>query len=85
MSRGLERPSARGFGMFGPHHWPVTSAAWPGGPRARCAIATGRPGSGSGTQNVEWLRPWEATVPPGSELGPIDVPGSGADPQQAGA
>ncbi len=55
--------------MFSVHHWPVTlrrgpvilaplrfrdQAAWE---RVRRA-------------NAEWLRPWEATLPPGSDVGP---------------
>ncbi len=65
---GLARIDA-GFQLFGRHRWPVTlrhgtvtlapmryrdQAAWE---RVRRA-------------NLTWLRPWEATVPPGSEVGP---------------
>jgi ribosomal-protein-alanine N-acetyltransferase len=67
----VEQPQRSGsaLGMFGPHHWPVTlrhgavqlapmrmrdRAAWE---RVRQANAT-------------WLRPWEATLPPGSQAGP---------------
>ena len=74
MSRGLERPSARGFGMFGPHHWPVTLRHGPvvlAPLRYRDRAAWERVRQ----QNVEWLRPWEATVPPGSEIGPSTYQG----------
>ncbi len=74
MSRGVERPSARGFGMFGPHHWPVTLRHGPvvlAPLRYRDRAAWERVRH----QNIEWLRPWEATVPPGSEVGPTTYQG----------
>ena len=74
MSRGLERTSARGFGMFGPHHWPVTlrhGAVVLAPLRYRDQAAWER----IRQRNVEWLKPWEATVPPGAEVGPSTYKG----------
>ena len=85
MSRGVERPSARGFGMFGPHHWPVTLRHGP------VVLAPLRYRDRAAWERVRrrrtssWLRPWEATLPPGVRGRTHHVPGPGADAQQAGA
>lgn len=55
--------------MGGPHHWPVTLHTGPVGltpirPRDRVDWERVR------RQNRDWLRPWEATLPPGSAAGP---------------
>jgi ribosomal-protein-alanine N-acetyltransferase len=72
----VEQPSSNDVGLrlFGPHHWPVSlhqgpvslspmrmrdRAAWE---RVRMA-------------NSAWLRPWEATLPPGAQVGPASYGG----------
>jgi ribosomal-protein-alanine N-acetyltransferase len=72
----VEQPpsSEIGLRLFGPHHWPVSlrhglvslspmrmrdRAAWE---RVRMA-------------NAAWLRPWEATLPPGAQVGPASYGG----------
>src|SRR4029450_11162699 len=63
-----------GLGGSGRHHWPVTLRH---GPiilsplrhRDRAAWERVR------RENAGWLRPWEATLPPGSQIGPSTYAG----------
>ena len=72
----LEQPSQglTGLGGFGRHHWPVTLRHGPVilAPlrhRDRAAWERVR------RENASWLRPWEATLPPGSQIGPSTYAG----------
>jgi [ribosomal protein S5]-alanine N-acetyltransferase len=58
----------------GRHSWPVTLQ------HGEVVLAPLRQRDGGAwervrRQNSEWLRPWEATLPPGSEPGPATFPG----------
>jgi ribosomal-protein-alanine N-acetyltransferase len=72
----LEQPpqGLTGLGGSGRHHWPVTLRHGPVilGPlrhRDRAAWERVR------RENTSWLRPWEATLPPGSQIGPSTYAG----------
>lgn len=72
----LEQPpqGLTGLGGSGRHHWPVTLRHGPVilAPlrhRDRAAWERVR------LENVSWLRPWEATLPPGSQIGPSTYAG----------
>jgi ribosomal-protein-alanine N-acetyltransferase len=71
----LERPQGlTGLGGFGRHHWPVTLQHGPVilAPlrhRDRAAWERVR------RENAGWLRPWEATLPPGAQIGPSTYAG----------
>jgi ribosomal-protein-alanine N-acetyltransferase len=70
-----QRPQGlTGLGGFGRHHWPVTLRHGPVilAPlrhRDRAAWERVR------RENASWLRPWEATLPPGSQIGPSTYAG----------
>jgi ribosomal-protein-alanine N-acetyltransferase len=70
-----ERPHGlTGLGGFGRHHWPVTLQHGrvilaPLRHRDRAAWERVR------RENASWLRPWEATLPPGSQIGPSTYAG----------
>ncbi len=74
MGQSVDRPAARGFGMFGQHHWPVTLRH---GPLTLAPLRYRDRASWERVRqlNAEWLRPWEATLPSGSEAGPTTYPG----------
>jgi ribosomal-protein-alanine N-acetyltransferase len=62
------------FGYLGGHHWPVTLRHGavilaPLRRRDRAAWESVR------AANMSWLRPWEATLPPGAETGPATYAG----------
>jgi ribosomal-protein-alanine N-acetyltransferase len=66
----LEQPShgLHGLGGFGRHRWPVTLQHGPvilAPLRNRDRVAWER----VRRDNAAWLRPWEATLPPGSQTG----------------
>jgi ribosomal-protein-alanine N-acetyltransferase len=72
----LEQPGhgLAGLGGFGRHRWPVTLRHGPVilAPlrhRDRAAWERVR------RENADWLRPWEATLPPGSQMGPSTYAG----------
>jgi [ribosomal protein S5]-alanine N-acetyltransferase len=72
----LEQPpqGLTGLGGSGRHHWPVTLRHGPVilAPlrhRDRAAWERVR------LENASWLRPWEATLPPGSQIGPSTYAG----------
>src|SRR5690242_10901412 len=72
----LEQPphGLTGLGGFGHHRWPVTVrhgsvVLAPLRQRDRVAWERVR------RENVSWLRPWEATLPPGSQHGPATFAG----------
>jgi [ribosomal protein S5]-alanine N-acetyltransferase len=72
----LEQPpnGLTGLGGFGRHRWPVTLRHGPVllGPlrhKDRAAWERVR------RENAGWLRPWEATLPPGSHIGPSTYAG----------
>jgi ribosomal-protein-alanine N-acetyltransferase len=70
-----ERPHGlTGLGGSGRHHWPVTLRHGtvilaPLRHRDRAAWERVR------RENTSWLRPWEATLPPGSQIGPSTYAG----------
>lgn len=69
----ISRRSAE-FGYLGGHHWPVTLrhgsvVLAPLRHRDRAAWESVR------AANLGWLRPWEATLPPGAEVGPSTYAG----------
>jgi [ribosomal protein S5]-alanine N-acetyltransferase len=71
-----DRPWPRPTGQprTGRHHWPVTLR------HDAVILAPLRHRDGGAwervrRENAEWLRPWEATLPPGSELGPSTYAG----------
>jgi [ribosomal protein S5]-alanine N-acetyltransferase len=71
-----DRPWPRPTGQprTGRHHWPVTLR------HGAVILAPLRHRDGGAwervrRENAEWLRPWEATLPPGSELGPSTYAG----------
>ena len=70
-----QRPDGlTGLGGFGRHRWPVTLRHGPVilAPlrhRDRAAWERVR------RENAGWLRPWEATLPPGSHIGPSTYAG----------
>jgi [ribosomal protein S5]-alanine N-acetyltransferase len=71
-----DRPWPRPTGQprTGRHHWPVTLR------HDAVILAPLRHRDGGAWErvrraNAEWLRPWEATLPPGSELGPSTYAG----------
>ena len=76
-SHGLgERPQRSGspLQMFGRHHWPVTLRHGPvqlAPMRTRDRAAWER----VRMANADWLRPWEATLPPGAQPGPATYAG----------
>jgi len=72
----LEQPphGLTGLGSFGRHRWPVTvrhGAVVLAPLRHRDRVAWER----VRRENVSWLRPWEATLPPGSQHGPATYAG----------
>jgi len=72
----LEEPqrSAAGLQVFGRHRWPVTLRHGPvqlAPMRYRDRAAWER----VRRANARWLRPWEATLPPGSQAGPTTYGG----------
>ena len=63
-----------GLGGFGRHHWPVTLRHGPvilAPLRHRDRAAWER----IRRENASWLRPWEATLPPRSQIGPSSFAG----------
>jgi len=63
-----------GLGGFGRHRWPVTlrhGAVVLSPLRHRDRVAWER----VRRENMNWLRPWEATLPPGAQLGPATYAG----------
>jgi [ribosomal protein S5]-alanine N-acetyltransferase len=71
-----DRPFSRPAGLprTGRHHWPVTLR------HDAVILAPLRHRDGGAWErvrrtNAEWLRPWEATLPPGSEPGPATFAG----------
>jgi ribosomal-protein-alanine N-acetyltransferase len=63
-----------GLQLFGRHHWPVSLRHGPVGlspmrMRDRAAWERVR------LANSAWLRPWEATLPPGAQVGPASYGG----------
>ncbi len=69
-----QRPAGAAVPRFTRHRWPVTIRhdtviLAPLRQRDRGAWERVR------NANVGWLRPWEATLPPGSEIGPATYPG----------
>lgn len=72
----VERPqrSVSPLQMFGRHHWPVSLRRGPvqlAPMRRRDRAAWERVRSA----NAGWLRPWEATLPPGAQAGPATYAG----------
>ena len=72
----LEQPphGLTGLGGFGHHRWPFTvhhGAVVLAPLRHRDRVAWER----VRRENVSWLRPWEATLPPGSQHGPATYAG----------
>jgi ribosomal-protein-alanine N-acetyltransferase len=71
----LEQPSSEiGLRLFGPHHWPVSLRHGPvslSPMRMRDRPAWER----VRLANSTWLRPWEATLPPGAQVGPASYGG----------
>jgi ribosomal-protein-alanine N-acetyltransferase len=71
-----DQPERGGSGLqlFGSHHWPVSLRHGsvllsPMRRRDRAAWERVR------QDNAQWLRPWEATLPPGSQTGPTTYAG----------
>ena len=72
----LERRQSSGASgqWFGRHRWPVTLRHGPvqlAPMRQRDRAAWER----VRRANAAWLRPWEATLPPGAQIGPVSYPG----------
>lgn len=67
-------PGGSGLQLFGSHHWPVSLRSGPvllGPMRQRDRTSWER----VRLANSGWLRPWEATLPPGSQTGPTTYAG----------
>src|SRR4029450_545569 len=72
----FEQPAhgLHGLGGFSRHRWPVTlqhGSVILAPLRNRDRAAWERPRR----ENASWLRPWEATLPPGSPMGPATYAG----------
>ena len=63
-----------GLQMFGRHHWPVS--LWHG-PVGLAPMRLRDRGAWERVRaaNATWLRPWEATLPPGAQVGPATYGG----------
>jgi [ribosomal protein S5]-alanine N-acetyltransferase len=73
-SLGQQPHGLTGLGGFGRHRWPVTlrhGAVVLSPLRHRDRVAWER----VRRENMNWLRPWEATLPPGAQLGPATYAG----------
>ena len=66
------------------HRWPVTLRHGPVDARADATSRPGRAWERVRRENSAWLRPWEATLPPGAAAGTGDVRGSGPLARPAG-
>jgi ribosomal-protein-alanine N-acetyltransferase len=76
MGSGADQSSrtSSGLGVFGRHHWPVSLRHGPvvlAPLRHRDRAAWERVRQ----TNINWLRPWEATLPPGAHVGPATYSG----------
>lgn len=74
MTEGDRRRAPHTIGRFGPHRWPITLR------HDRVTLAPLRYRDQGAwerirQENAGWLQPWEATLPPGAELGPATYRG----------